>query len=111
MVAGEDRILTFEIRHRQPVDKTYSCYPWERSQPLDQALLHNLNFRVFGGGVAWNRNPESLKLFGLTKARVDLTHRLKSANHQPGTDKQYERKRHLNDCQTIASNIPIAAGA
>src|SRR5215471_7702895 len=111
MVARENRILTLGVGHRQVLNQAHICYPWERCEALDQILLHDQDFSVFRRGVTWSRNPKSLKRFGLAKTWVDLAHRLKTAGHQPRTDEQDERQRHLNDGKGIASDIPIAAGA
>src|SRR4029434_7151789 len=109
MVAREARILTLGVGHWQVVNQAHICYPWERGEALDQILLHDQDFSVFRRGVPWSRNPKSLKRCGLAKIWIYLAHRLKSSDHQPRTDKQYERERHLNDGEATASDIPIAA--
>src|ERR1044072_4757665 len=111
MVALENRVLTLGGCHWQVVNQAHICYPWERGEALDQILLHDQDFSIFRRGVAWSRNPKSLKRCGLAKTWIDLAHRLKTADHQPRTDQQDERQRHLNDGQDIASDISIAAGA
>src|SRR6185369_8180734 len=110
MVARENRILTLGVGHWQVVNQAHICYPRERGEALDQILLHDQDFSVFRRSVPWSRNPKRLKRRGLAKPWIDLAHRLKTADHQPRTDEQDERQRHLNDGQGIASDIPIAAG-
>src|SRR5215510_11669203 len=110
MVARENRILTLGVGHWQVINQAHICYPRERGEALDQILLHDQDFSVFRRSVPWSRNPKSLKSCGLAKTWIDLAHQLKTADHQPRADEQYNRHRHLNDGQGIASDIPIAAG-
>src|SRR6185503_2071504 len=111
MVARENRILTLGVGHWQVVNQAHVCYPWERGEALDQILLHHQDFSVFRRGVPWSRNPKSLKRRRLAKTWIDLAHRLKTADHQPGTNEQDERQRHLKNGQGIASYVPITARA
>ena len=79
---------------------------------LRDLLVHACRLNGFGRDQRVGIDTRSVRTFcGSVKPGSTLPHRLESADHQAGGDKQHDRQRDFDDHQRVSRAVPGLAGA
>ena len=108
-VLDENQVIAVEAFHRRRARERRSGHTRHRRKLLEDVAEGSSHPWRVSEERYRDRDANHLYFIRSRKAGLNLTQRLKRANHQTRRDKQHERKRDLDDHQPVARTMALAA--